>query len=162
MASFDDHITQAKRNIEFLGSVNKTYTSYWDWQTTIAYYTAVHLVNAHIASKANLHYRTHEEVSIVLNPFNKLSPCALPEGIYTAYINLQWLSRRSRYLINDKRGGNDADAFFTSDRHFSKAIRHLDILLVFIKNTYAISFDKTYLLCDRLKADALINFEISK
>ncbi len=62
MASFQDHISQAKCNLRFLGSVNNQIKNTWDWQVTVAFYVAVHMINARIADKANLHYRSHEAV----------------------------------------------------------------------------------------------------
>ena len=69
MANFADHIAQAQKNLQFLQEISgKLSTQYWDWNVTVCYYVAVHLVNSHIASTTNQHYRKHEEVSKALNP----------------------------------------------------------------------------------------------
>ena len=60
MADFDSHVLQAKRNLEFIGSI--TSTENFEWQVTISFYVAVHLINAHLARSSNLHYRTHNQV----------------------------------------------------------------------------------------------------
>lgn len=101
MATFDEHIQQAKRNLSFLHKVNTGIGQCWDWQVTISFYTAVHLVNAHIASRSNHHYRSHELVNNAINPYSLTSLSKLPEEEYLAYIKLQNLSRRARYLCHD-------------------------------------------------------------
>ena len=73
--------------------------SQFDWQVTICFYTAVHLINCHLAN-FGLQYRKHKDVKDALNPYT-ISPAKLPEDEYSAYISLQSLSRRSRYLVNE-------------------------------------------------------------
>ncbi len=163
MASFLEHIEHAKKNISFLNLINNSHNSFWDWQTTISYYVAVHLINAHLANCADLHYRSHEDVRLAINPFNQMSTCKLPEKIYLAYTNLQLLSRRSRYLVSDKKGNMTTDACFTSDKHFAKAVRHLDILMSFMKSKYPdIEFEVSTIDCDRIKDDSLSYYTHSK
>jgi len=87
MADFQSHITQAKRNLKFLEQTNTSSNGAWDWQVTIAYYTAVHIVNAHLAKGANLHYTTHEKVKNAL--FKPLSPVKIDQNIYLAYHKLE-------------------------------------------------------------------------
>ena len=82
MASFDDHISQAKGNLTFLTGVNLNFNSNWDWQVTICFYVAVHLMNGHLAKKANLHYRTHNDVKNGINPHNPTAVYKVPEDIY--------------------------------------------------------------------------------
>lgn len=141
MASFQEHINQAKKNLLFLNTINNEISECWDWQVTVCFYVSVHLVNAHIANKTNQHYRSHEQVNEALNPFKPLSIAKLSEEEYKAYIKLQGLSRRSRYLCSDNLAVKKTQAFFTYDRHLSKAIKNLDRLLNFIKKEYSVEFD---------------------
>lgn len=138
MASFQNHIDQAKRNLAFLSSINTTHNIYWDWQVTTCYYVNVHLVNAHLANTANLHYRTHEDVKNAINPFNALAIGKIPEDVYLAYAKLEGLSRRSRYLCHEekKEDGN----FITYDKHFAKALKSLDLILTYFSQLYDIDF----------------------
>ena len=46
MAFFDEHVAQAKSNLQFLETVNQAIRNYYDWQVTICFYTAVHLAEA--------------------------------------------------------------------------------------------------------------------
>jgi len=102
MASFSEHLVKAKSNLTFLERVCKNEPSYWDWKVTISFYSAVHLINSHIAQKAGLHYRSHEQVIAAINPNETMSVCKLKEDEYLAYVKLRNLSRRSRYLVSDK------------------------------------------------------------
>lgn len=158
MATYEEHIFQAKRNLDFLHSINLHCNETWDWQTTVCFYSALHLINAHIVSKTNSHYRSHEQVNNAINPY-KLSPSILNEEIYATYIKLQWLSRRSRYLISEDTSNKESSAFFTSDKHFAKAIRLLDRILVFFASQYKIEFKQLQLNCHRLSEDKLLFFK---
>ena len=158
MASFDEHINQAKRNCEFLSYVNRDYPLFWDWQTTIAFYVAVHLVNAHMARIANLHYRSHEQIDNAINP-NGLGLCRLPESVYLAYYNLQWLSRRSRYLISDTPADYSTGVHFTKGKHLTRAIKRLNILMEYIANQYGESFQTYSMDCPKLEVETLKYFQ---
>lgn len=152
MANFDEHIDQAKSNLDFLQSVNSFANGNWSWQVTVAFYVGVHLVNAHIAKIENQHYRSHEKVNDALNPFNNLST-SFGENEYTAYMILQNLSRRARYLCHhdgDKVGGNEK-AQFTYDVHFTRAIHQLDIIMAFMSDNHGVKFKKIQLDCIGIK-----------
>uniref|UniRef100_UPI0040493F98 hypothetical protein n=1 Tax=Fulvivirga sp. TaxID=1931237 RepID=UPI0040493F98 len=158
MASFEEHIKQAKSNLNFLSVVNNKIGTQWNWQVTVSFYTAVHLINAHIAKKSNQHYRSHELVNNSINPFNQASITKLSEELYTSYMKLQNLSRRARYLCHDDPANHDSKAFLTYDKHFSKSITHLDNLLKFMSNEYSISFNSVALECIELKNKTFTHF----
>lgn len=82
MATFDEHISQAKKNLLFLESINIHCKQFYDWQVTVCFYSCLHFVNAHL-SKFDLQYRKHKDVKDALNPFS-LSPAKLPEDEYSA------------------------------------------------------------------------------
>ena len=147
MATFNNHIEQAKRNLAFLQEVNSTNTKNWDWQITIAFYSAVHTVNAHLATVGNLHYRTHADVKNALNPHNSTALCKIPEEVYLAYTKLEGLSRRVRYLCHDQPSNHSSDQFLTYDKHFAKAIKNLDILLDFFNRLYNLNIGSIGIKC---------------
>src|ERR1700745_243676 len=118
MASFENHVRQAKSNLSFLKEVNKS-SKFFDWQVTTCFYTAVHLVNAHLAKCADLHYRTHQETKQALNPHSPLSTCKIDEDIFNIYVSLEKLSRRSRYLCNEEVG-DDKKEFLTGEKHLTR------------------------------------------
>ncbi|WP_462267367.1 hypothetical protein [Mucilaginibacter sp.] len=147
MADYQAHINQAKKNLCTLSEISIHTTGSWDWQVTCSYYVAVHLMNAHIASKANLHYKTHEKVKNAL--FADLSPCKIDENIYVSYVRLENLSRRARYLCNDKLDGQSDNSitYLTHDVHFKRAIAQLEMILVYFKDLYNIAFDTIKINC---------------
>lgn len=136
MASYQEHINQANNNLQFLQKVSCSIQESWDWQVTVCFYAAVHIINAHIAHKANQHYRSHELVSDAISPWQPLSPARLEEHEFYPYRTLQNLSRRSRYLISDDKKNQSTDSFLTFDKHFAKAIKNLDELLSYMEARY--------------------------
>jgi hypothetical protein len=150
LAQFDEHIQQAKHNLRFLEFANPSGSIYYDWQVTICFYTALHLVNAHL-SLFNMQYRKHVDVKDALNPKNAQSIAtgsALPDNEYLAYMKLQSLSRRSRYLVNEKDGNiASQQAFITHDIHLNKSLKHLNTLINFFSRKYNLSFPKIAITC---------------
>lgn len=148
MATFEQHIAQAKKNLSFLGKINDSCNDFWDWQVTTCFYVAVHLANAHISNKAGMHFRTHSDVKYALNPTVQLSLSKFDENEFNAYVKLMNLSRRARYLCHDSPTNLDARiGHFTHDVHLNKAIKNLDKLLTYMENEYKISFDKSPIKC---------------
>ena len=152
MPQFDDHIKQAKSNFSFLGIINQTAPIHYDWQVTVCFYTALHLVNAHLANYGQ-QYRNHTDVKNVINPYNTTSVMKLPLGEYSAYESLFSLSRRARYLVNQKDDNLRGDSvFFTYDKHLAKSIRHLEILCIYFSNLYPhLELPKLNIACATLK-----------
>jgi hypothetical protein len=162
MALFPAHLEQARKNIDFLQHINNTINDRYDWQVTVCYYVAVHLINGYLADKVKEHYRTHHEVSLAINPFKK-GIAAVSEETYKAYRKLQMLSRRSRYLINDAQTEiNPEDNFLTHSVHFHKSLRYLDEIMNFIESTYpAIELPVIKIKCIELKKGSLKHFDVA-
>jgi hypothetical protein len=160
MANFISHLEQAKRNLKFLEDLCINFKSdYWDWKVTSCYYIAVHLVNAHIADKENLHYQTHGQVNQAINPFNTSSKSSLQPDVYYAYEKLNILSRRSRYLVNrESTDNNKQRGYLTFDKHFKKAIKQLEIILRFFDCEHNIKFNTTKIHCLELRGERLNYF----
>jgi len=158
LARFDEHIQQANQNLQFLEFVNQS-DSYYDWQVTTCFYTALHLVNAHL-SLFNMQYRKHVDVKDAINPKNAQSVAngtSLPETEYLAYMKLQSLSRRSRYLVNEKDGNiSSQQAFITYDVHLSKSLKHLNTLIDFFNRRHNISLNKIKVSCLGVKKEDLV------
>ena len=159
MAKYDDHIQQARRNLIFLASINNSIKDCFDWQVTVCFYTALHFVNAHL-SKYGLQYRKHKDVNFALNFANTTSPARLPEDEYVAYTALQSLSRRSRYLVNEKdKNLGSEQAFFIYDKHLARGVRHLNRLLEHFDALYKIQVEPISINCPELKAGELKFFK---
>lgn len=149
MASFSAHIEQAKKNLVFLGEI--TNSKNYEWQVTVCFYAAVHLINAHLAIKLDQHYRSHGQVDHAINSRNKTSIARLTDELYLAYNKLHNLSKRARYLINENPDNKENNGFFTYSVHLQKSIRNLDTLLKFFHETYKIDFNKIKVNCIDLK-----------
>lgn len=162
MGSFNEHINHSFSNLEFLSKVNTSINSSWDWQVTICFYSALHLMNSHIVSKTGKNYLSHSQVAEVINPYTQLSLAKLDEETYLSYNKLFQLSRRSRYLLNEnfkKKGVVDIQpACITYDKHFKKSIYHLDKIISFISANYDVSFKKTNVNCVELRNLTFDNF----
>ncbi len=158
MAQFDEHIQQAKRNLQFLELINKSHPGFCDWQVTVCFYTALHFVNAHI-SNFGMQYRKHVDVKDAINPRNRNSlnsGSSLPDNEYLAYTKLQSLSRRSRYLVNEKDGNlSSTTASLTYEVHFKRALMHLNTVIKYISNQYKIDAEKITISCDGIGAGDL-------
>lgn len=106
-----------------------------------------------------MQYRKHVDVKDALNPKNPLSVnkgSALPEKEYLAYTKLQSLSRRSRYLVNEKDNNLGSDkAAFTYDIHLQRSLRHLNTLINYFKKSYNISVSKIQLKCTGINSGEL-------
>jgi hypothetical protein len=163
LATFEEHITQAKSNLEYLSKINFNINERWDWQVTVCFYSAVHLMNAHIIVKTKKNYLMHKQVDTVLNPFSQFSLSKLDEDTYTSYVSLSNLSRRSRYLSNENVIKNDDDiksGCFTYSKHFKKAISHLEIIINYMVKNHKTEINKIDLKCDDLSHLKLKNFNI--
>jgi hypothetical protein len=159
LAKYEEHLLQAKRNLRFLATINNSIEDCHDWQVTVCFYTALHLVNAHL-TKYGLQYRKHRDVNFALNFTNPGSPARLPEDQYISYTALQSLSRRSRYLVNEKDQNLAANqAFLTYDKHLARALRHLNILLVHFAALYTIELKTLNVKCSEIKLNELKYFK---
>ncbi|MCB0737044.1 MAG: hypothetical protein KDC92_05990, partial [Bacteroidetes bacterium] len=151
MAKFEDHLNQARSNLKFLEVVNEKAFEFIDWQVTVCFYTSLHLINAHLA-KHQLQYRSHTDVKNAINPKNPFAVSKLQENEYVAYVTLQMLSRRSRYLVQEKDSNIDSDqVFLTYEKHLSKALRHLDCLISYFNQNYSAGIPKATIRCDLIK-----------
>ena len=152
MASFSEHLKQAEHNLDFLKSISKDYSEYWDWRVTTTFYTAVHIINAHLDKSVNKHYRSHQDVSLALNPNIALSISKVPMDVYLAYEKLSNLSRRSRYLIKEDLTDKTANVFITYDKHLARALKNLDTIESWFSSEYKITFPAIELHCLELKS----------
>ncbi len=148
MPQFNDHIKQSCRNLRFLELINKSDSSYFDWQVTVCFYAAVHLVNAHL-SLYGMQYRKHVDVKDAINFKNNNAVSkgtAFPEREYLAFTKLQSLSRRSRYLVNEKEMNTDT-ASLTYPIHLQRAIVQLNLLVTYLARLHKFKIDKIHFNC---------------
>jgi len=164
LGTFKEHIQQSHNNIKFLSKISINVDDCWDWQVTVCFYSALHLINSHIVSKTGANYLSHSKVEEIINPFNQLSTAKLDEKIYISYIKLFQLSRRSRYLLSENfQKGERVEIFpasVTYSKHLKKAVHHLEVIINFIKEDYKESFPKVDVRCVDLKGLVFQNFSV--
>lgn len=150
--------------MQFLVSVNSLQKECWDWQVTVCFYTALHLINAHVVKKTNYNYVSHGKVDEILNPYKVTSIAKLDEAVYLSYVKLLQLSRRARYLLNenfDSKNRTDIiNGSFTYSKHLKKSIYHLDIIIDFINTAYNENFDQVDIKCLDLNGKTFKFFKI--
>jgi len=151
MALFDQHVNQAKKNLIFLKDISDQ-SKHFDWQVTACFYTAVHLMNAHLAICGGFHFRSHKATQDALNPHIN-GPCKIEEDIFNLYLSLYKLSRRSRYLCDEEFTGetDEAAAYLTLEKHVGRAINRLSTIMDFFQNKYNTPFDKMDIVCPKVK-----------
>ncbi len=112
-----DHIRQAAQNARFLSTFDLSATHHPDWAVTVAFYTVLHLVEAHFA-RSNRHCYDHSsrnrEVSSQLR------------AIEVEYMQLYNESRRERYDCSPVTSG---DAQRTIRNYYEPVRAHLCNLL---------------------------------
>ncbi len=66
------------------------------------------------------------------------------------------LSRRSRYLVNEKdRQIGAVAAAYTNEKHLAKAIRHLDRLAAYFQQQYTLTLPSVLMRCTGIKQSEL-------
>jgi|SRR6218665_969050 len=138
MPSFKEHLIQVRSNWQALQLAFAT--EYLDWQITICFYSAYHLLQAHFA-KFGKHHASHNEVGMAVRPEAKKSNTKLRADVITAYEELQVLSRRARYLL-DSRNPDRSKAYLIDETHAAAAIQHLNSIAVYFSKKYHLSFPK--------------------
>lgn len=158
MPDINSHILQAEKNlklIEYLLSID----NYWDWKVTISFYSALHIVNAHLAKIADLHYQKHPETQKAIDPAFKM-PTKVDQDTYIAYRTLRNLSNRARYLSHENRSiGDKGSAYYTGEKHYAKALRHLNTLLGYFDSLYSdFKFTPIRVKCSELKNQSELKY----
>jgi len=142
MPNFEEHNIQADKNISFLNLLQTSTDIYFDWKVTAAFYTSVHIINAHLAKTIDKHYQRHRDVEEALNPYNQLSVSKIDEETYLSYKRLHNLSRRSRYLIHeDAKNRQEERPHYISENHFKKAKNRLQEIINYFENRYEVKYE---------------------
>ena len=91
MSAAQDHRAQAQHNKGLIAVLGMESSAYPDWVVTVAFYVAVHLVEAYFDRKYSVHSPSHTERSRDFTSMVELKP------IYGDYSDLYNLSLKSRY-----------------------------------------------------------------
>lgn len=89
MGNVQRHINQWMHNREFLPGIPE---EFHDWQITVAFYTALHAVDALLASDGVQGIHSHDRRNETLKKTNRY------KAIRSPYLSLYGLSRTVRYL----------------------------------------------------------------
>lgn len=89
MAERGEHVAQARSNRVFETTIDAV--QYPDWAITVMYYQGVHLVRAWLCGRGEVQLNDHVGVRKLLNKH------AFPRHVLTAYLQLESLSRLTRY-----------------------------------------------------------------
>ncbi len=88
-----EHIQQAQHNQELLKSLDIDNFPFLDWVATIAFYAALHYVEAWFASQGKgMHYTAHQERNRAISQVDEFRPVIWPN-----YRALQDCSHLARY-----------------------------------------------------------------
>jgi hypothetical protein len=142
LASYQDHVTQAGKNLDFLVGINTNCRPFIDWQVTTCFYVGVHLINAFLAKEADLHFGSHQKVQDAISPDSSIAKTRLDNDTYLAYKKLRNLSRRARYLCNHENTSAKPEiASYIFEKHFLHAFTNLDKLIKFFYAKYGHAFN---------------------
>ena len=89
MPSRDEHLEQARHNTKFRATIDKV--AFKDWTATVIFYTAIHYIDAVLATKGNIHPSNHPTRDQAVAASTELKP------IYTHYAKLKNTSYNARY-----------------------------------------------------------------
>jgi hypothetical protein len=137
MADFNRHLLRVQENVEFLKQIRTLQPRNWDWEVTVCYYVAVHLVNAHLA-KSNLHPITHDETKKIINPQGVFDNQRLPEKVYEEFMFLTNQSRVSRYMYHP-RHKDPLQASVINKNKLKLSEESTNILIAYFNGLYALT-----------------------
>jgi len=125
MPAVEIHLDQARSNIIFLENICNHETKKIDWMVTVSFYSALHIINAHLKKKGGLEYVKHGATLNAINPYKQLSITKTNQDVYDAYRSLYNSSRIARYLYNPTVKSEDR----INNKHFKKAIKDLNTII---------------------------------
>jgi hypothetical protein len=85
------HLAQASHNKDLIVYLNAANPGFPDWVITVAFYSAIHLLEAFLAKQLGYHSTSHVTRDSVLSKFSQLKP------IYVDYSELKNTCWASRY-----------------------------------------------------------------
>lgn len=91
MPDAHSHFRQAQHNRDLIEALNPASTPFLDWVVTVAFYVALHRVEAWFASR-ELHFGSHDQRDDWLAKVKELR-----HGVWPRYKELEFQSRQARY-----------------------------------------------------------------
>lgn len=96
MPPAQEHLDQVRHNQGLIHTLRNS-TSFLDWTITVAFYTALHLVEAYFDHRYSRHSSTHARRESMMRRQPELRP------VYNAYRDLRTRSEDSRYRCTAPR-----------------------------------------------------------
>jgi hypothetical protein len=96
MANENDHLDKVRSNIKLILRLEEFDNPPYDWLVTVAFYSALHLVHAHLA-RYSAHPGDHKELRFIMGSC-PIEECRVSERCYSNYLSLENYSRCSRYM----------------------------------------------------------------
>jgi hypothetical protein len=90
MPARDDHLEQARHNVQFYASIDRTV--FKDWAVTVLFYTGLHYIDAFLAEKRSIHPPKHKQRDTLVSTVTELRP------ILADYFALKNGSFNARYM----------------------------------------------------------------
>ncbi len=143
---------QAEKNLRILEDVSREIRSCTEWQITIAFYAALHLVKSHLAH-CGFDCGDHTQLFGYLSGEDEKST-AIEPTLFDHYQALYKMSRRARYLF--PKGGNPAPnssntAPIFTDQDLFVALGYLSEVMAFYAKNYEVKF-REYTICAAVDA----------
>ena len=91
MPEAHSHLRQTRHNRELILALDPASTPFLDWVVTVAFYAALHRVEAWFAGKG-LHFESHDQRDDWLTKAKELR-----RGVWPRYKELEFQSRQARY-----------------------------------------------------------------
>lgn len=117
MPSEQEHLNQARHNETFIQRLLQG-TRYMDWAVTGLFYTALHYIEAFLATQG-VHSPTHRSRDTVFSRFPQLTL------IYDPYRKLKDASLRARYLAQGPRAFSTGSVHTLLSNELAHIKRHL-------------------------------------
>lgn len=131
MATFNEHLERVDRNIEHLKRIRELAVRDLDWEITVCFYIAVHLMQARIVSMTGRNPTTHKTREEYLNPENSTfdhlpasQQARLPKAEWFFYKDLYVFSRTARYHRVDS--SNEATRLQESESNLNGLIKYFN------------------------------------
>lgn len=86
------HIVKARRNETFCEALGTMEPPYYEWQTIVLFYAALHYLQAYFSAKTRHYPTTHQDRDQIIPTDVKL------QSIYNHYRELKQLSLTGRYM----------------------------------------------------------------
>lgn len=136
---------QAKKNLRTLSDINNNVDNCIDWQVTLCFYVAVHLMKSHLAHNF-IDSTNHEDLKHHISGCHtmRVAGVQIPDAVSYSYSDLENLSRKARYLFpagGNTMGQNRSPVF--TENELVRALVYLDEILVWYSTKYGVSISAT-------------------